>query len=729
MSKNGMATYDATVNYVNLTHLPTPKREYTVNFERLTGGLNLYAPDYRLKTNESPDMENMVWKNGTLCSRYGQNYVYVPETLEHSTEHSCFSELFWGNAFFHFGSKLYYAEPAAHIEREDFHELCDLASAEYAGLDYAPNRGSWLRYGDNLYFKAPGVFVEIEFTGSGFGAHNVATNAYTPITYINANWQNGSGDSYQPENRLSAKKTIWYNAGTEEKTQTFTGDGSQSDFVITEPDFVYITDVTVNGMSVGNWDISGTTLHFYDSPNTWTVENGDMHVVSVPPEDAVIVVTMQCAVKTYYLPVKDSHTQIIEITVDGTATTAYTFDSTTGLITFTSAPPVTVPFSNNTVRVTYSLANDDAYNSIMDCPYAIVFGGNQNICMVVGGCTAQPNAFFWNGNNIAMDVSYWPMEQYNLGGDTEDAITGFGRQQGQLVVFKNRSVGKVSMQFTEVANNTNSTARTYIEMDYTQINSKIGCDLPWTIQLIDNNLVFCNTEQGVHYIKDSSAAYENNIIQISTKVNGDNGRVGLLQRIRDAEIVSSFDDERRYWLIAGDKVFCWDYELSEAKDPSWFYLSGIEAPALFMDVDTIYHIDSYARVVVFDNSYADFGGDFERRYQFATQYFGSYDRLKTVTRAIFTLRADTDFRIKVTYKNDYEIRDDLTQIEHYGWRLVPMNLNWYNLSVEPFAHVAIRKPGCRHVRHFATVLTCTGAGFDMPLLSAQVMYKFEGRDR
>lgn len=734
-----MATYDRPVNYVNLTRLPTPKHEYTINFERLTGGLNLYAPDYRLKPNESPDMENMLWKNGTLCSRYGQNYAFKDDerVTEHSLFHSCFSELFCDRAFFHFGSKLYYAEPSAHIDpEEDFHELCNLGSNDYAGSGYAPNRGSWLRYGDNLYFKAPGVFVEIRYTGGNplFMASNVATNAYTPITYVNANWQSGSGDSYQPENRLSAKKTIWYNAGTEEKVETFSGDGTTTDFTITTPDFVYVTDITVDGMSVGNWDVSGTTIHFYNSPNTWTVENGDMHMVNAPPAGTDnIVVTMQCAVKTYYLPVKDPATpatlSIDSITVDGTATTAYTFDPATGLITFTSAPPVTQPLTNNTVRVTYRFPNTDAYNSIMDCPYAIVYGGNQNICMVVGGCNAQPNAFFWNGNNIAMDVSYWPMEQYNLGGDTEDAITGFGRQQGQLVVFKNRSVGKVSMQFTEVANNTNSTARTYIEMDYVQINSKIGCDLPWTIQLIDNNLVFCNTEQGVHYIKDSSSAYENNIVQISTKVNGDNGRVGLLQRIRDAEIVSSFDDERRYWLIAGDKVFCWDYELSEAKDPSWFYLSGIDAPALFMDVDTIYHIDSYARVVVFDNSYADFKEDFERRYQFATQYFGSYDRLKTVTRAIFTLRADTDFQIKVTYKNDYEVRDDQTWIEHFGWRLVPMNLNWYNLSVEPFAHVAIRKPGCRHVRHFATVLTCTGAGFDMPLLSAQVMYKFEGRDR
>jgi len=321
------------------------------------------------------------------------------------------------------------------------------------------------------------------------------------------------------------------------------------------------------------------------------------------------------------------------------------------------------------------------------------------------------------------------MEQFNLGGDTEDAITGFGRQQGHLVVFKNRSVGKVSMDFTTVDSNSETTARTYIEMDYTQINSKIGCDLPWSIQLIDNNLVFCNSQQGVHYIKDSSAAYENNIVQISTKVNGDNGRVGLLQRIRDASIVSSFDDERRYWLIADDKVYCWDYDISDANDPSWFYLSGIDGSTMCKVAETVYELTNIGRIAVFDNSYADFDEGFERRYQFATQYFGSYDRLKTVTRAIYTFRADTDFRIKVTYKNDYEVRDDLTSIDHVGWRLVPRNLRYYSLSVEPFAHVAVRKPGCRHVRHFATVLTCTGVGFDMPILSAQVMYKFEGRDR
>jgi hypothetical protein len=212
-------------------------------------------------------------------------------------------------------------------------------------------------------------------------------------------------------------------------------------------------------------------------------------------------------------------------------------------------------------------------------------------------------------------------------------------------------------------------------------------------------------------------------------VNGDNGRVGLLQRIREASRVSSFDDEKRYWLIADDKVFCWDYELSDQKDPSWFYLTGVDAPAMFMDVDTIYHVDSYGRVVVFNNHYADFDEGFIRRYQFATQYMGTYDRLKTVTTAIFVLRPDTDFNVTVTYKTDYERRDDLTNIVCRSWRLAPRNLAWRNLNVVPFAYTARRRPGCRHVRHFAAVLTCSEANYDMPILSAQVMYKYEGRDR
>lgn len=719
MSKNGMPTFRGNSDYVNLTRLPTPKTEYVVNFERLTGGLNLYAPDYRLKVNESPDMENMLWKNGTLCSRYGQSYVTEQTGL--GTGISCTQELYWDNAFFHIGNKIYYGEPGSDMELT---ELCDLSDYWHgrSGETYSPQRGTFLRYGDDLFYKAPGLFVRIHYNGSGFEASDVADTAFVPTVFLNADWRTGSGDSYQPVNRLTSERTLSFNAGTDEKIQTFTGDGTHTTFEITLTDFVYVTDVAINGASYGNWAV------------TWSGSTAILNLYMAPPNNAPIMVRCQCAVHDYQLPDKGSNVHVTKVVVDGAElSSGWSFTDSTGVVNFTNAPPVTQPLSDNTVQITYTVSDTNAtdfFNSVMDCPYAAVYGGAQNLCMVMGGCRAQPNAFFWNGNNIAMDVSYWPAEQYNLGGDTEDTITGFGKQQGMLIVFKNRSVGKVSMQFTTTdMSSSDRVKRTMIEMDYTNINSLIGCDLPWSIQLIENNLVFCNTQQGVHFIRDSSAAYENNIICVSVKVNGGNGRVGLLDHVRGADIVCSFDDNHRYWLIADGKVFCWDYELSKQDDPSWFYLSGVNAVAMFLDVDTIYHLNAAGRVTVFDRSFADYGAGFERRYAFATQYFRSYERLKTVTHAIFTLRTDTDCDARITYHTDYEKRDDLTNISYRVWRLAPRDLSRRDLYVMPFAYVARRRPGCKHIRHFSMTLTCDTAGYDMPLLSAQVMYKYEGRDR
>lgn len=69
------------------------------------------------------------------------------------------------------------------------------------------------------------------------------------------------------------------------------------------------------------------------------------------------------------------------------------------------------------MEICYRKENPDAYNSIMDCAYAAVFGGNRDLCVVLGGCPAQPNAYFWSGNTpLAMDPTYFPMSHYNLAG-------------------------------------------------------------------------------------------------------------------------------------------------------------------------------------------------------------------------------------------------------------------------------------------------------------------------
>lgn len=626
---------------INMQYMPAPNRERSMNYGNLAGGLNIWELDYRLRSNESPDMKNLVWKDGCLNSRNGQ--VWVDDT-DRETGYAAYDTWFHGAIFFHAGTGIYWIDPTA---------TTPTATAVYTN-EGLTERGTFFLYDTKLYYKAPGFYVQITYENDSFTAADVV--GFVPTTYINCSPSNGAGTAYQPENFISSDNTLEYNA-----------------------------------------------------------ESG---------------------VRAYHLPV--IATEIVKITVDGTETTAYTYNASTGVVTFNTAPPVTNPPTNNTVHITYRLANETAMNNIMDCPYAAVYGGTGSLCIVMGGSLTQPNAYFWNGNNAAMDASYWPMTQYQLAGDSSDPITGFGRQQSYLVIFKKRTVGRtmISTQYVSAGNVTfgveDTSGRLTIDLPYIQINDKIGCDLPWSIQLIENNLVWCNTEQGVHYLKDSSSAYENNIVCLSKKVNGSNTRHGLLDAMRTAnpETVCSCDDTRKYWIVADGKVWAWDYSLSEYKDPSWFYFTNINAVAFIVKEEDVWHVDTKGRITHFERTFADYNGAaIEKVYQFATQYFGTYDHLKNVNSVIITMRSDTNGTTKLQYITDYERRYDLTELKVRHWLLSPRNLSYRSLAGRGFAEVIRRRPMCRRVRHYTMRLENNMAGEDLSIVSAEVFFNLQGKDR
>lgn len=633
---------------LNMQYMPAPNREYSMAFGNLAGGLNIWELDYRLRANESPDMRNLVWKDGCLNSRDGQVWVY--DTIR-SPGVTAYDSLFHGYVFFHAGTSVYKCAP----------DGSDDPVAVYTNAAMT-ERGTFFLYDTRLYYKAPGVYVQIEYSNDSFTAADVV--GYVPTTYINCSPSNGAGTEYQPENFISSKKKLEYNA-----------------------------------------------------------ESG---------------------VTAYHLPV--IATSIAEITVDGATLvegTDFTYDSTTGVVTFNTAPPVTVPPTNNTVHITYVLENTVAMNNIMDCPYAAVYGGTGSLCVVMGGSTTQPNAYFWNGNNVAMDATYWPMTQYQLAGDSSDPITGFGKQQSYLVVFKKHTVGRTMISTQYVSSGditfgiTNDSGRLTIDLPYVQINDKIGCDLPWTIQLIENNLVWCNTEQGVHILKDSSAAYENNVVCLSRKVNGSKTKHGLLDDVREGDParICSCDDTRKYWVVVDGHAWLWDYSLSEYKDPSWFFFTNINAVAFLVYNEDVWHVDGQGRLTHFERTFADYGTDEENAaaidkvYQFATQFFGSYDHLKNVNSIIIAMRSDTNGTTTLQYITDYERRYDLTPLKVRHWLLSPRNLSYRSLAGRGFAEVFRRRPMCRRVRHYTMRLENNAIGEDLSVVSAQIFYNFQGKDR
>ena len=779
---------------ISLSSMPNQHATKMVDFPRLDGGLNLWEMDYRLDRNQSPEMKNLWWQDGVLQCRDGQRYIYKPDT-DLGTGYTCTSDLFWDHAFFHIGTKLYYMDPS--VETPAMTELVD---------GVPENRGTFFRYNDGLFYKNRGAFIKVKYDPDEtpmFSASHVEDNAYTPIILMNARPSTGSGDTYQPENRLSPKKTVQYNAAEDQQMITKNGDGSTKVFDLGKTaaadQLTRVTDVYYGSTLVN------TGLYTTD------VSTGRVTFTTAPPSDTIITFVAKFGVVTYQLPVKLQDTEEKEevLTGDGTTTEftlatekvrsvdkvligevetasdGYTFDKDTAKLTFSTAPAadseikltltvvtlegsvtevkvdgkiqtagtdyavglekgqvifvkapkVSDPPVNNTVEITYSKANEDAMNAIMDCPYAIVYGGSQDVCIVLGGCGKQPNAFFWNGNDsVGMNEAYWPMSFYNLAGDSEDGITGFGKQYGTLVIFKERSLGKSAYSVEDVDD------RDSISLTYTAINAKIGCDLPWTIQLIENNLVFCNTEGGVHIVRDSTSALENNIECLSRNVNGTDQRHGLLYDIKNAKVVTSFDDGNHYWVVSNGHAYLWDYLLSAWKDPSWFYFTNINSVSFLRTVDKSYHLDSKGRVTVFERTFLDYSGEtddngkeikggIEKVYQFPPQFFDSYDRLKDILYCIFTLRADTDSLTNVQYMSDYETRKDMSPLAVVSWRLYPRNLAMRSLQPPRFAHVARRNPCCRHVRHFSIRLENNEPAQDLAIISAQIYFRFLGRDR
>ena len=615
---------------VKLSSMPNANKEYVVNFPRLDGGLNTWELDYRLNANESPEMLNLWWKDGALCSRDGQVYA---SSQQLGTGWSAYESLYYDHAFFHIGSKIFYADLTDTDVQDDELTLQELSNG------VPENGGTWFRYGDKLFYKNRGGYYAISYASGAFSCTEV--EAYTPVILINADPATAAGDEYQGENRLSGQKTVWYSTAA--------------------------------------------------------------------------------GVKEYRLPVQnvESVDRVIVDEEELTEDEGYTVDLAVGIVTFAEEPLHHEPVRVNTVKITYTKANPAAYDSIMDCHRAAVYGGDQNVCIVLGGCRAQPNAYFWCGNHAVMDPGYFPMEQYNLAGDAQDAITGFGKQQNMLVIFKERSIGRAALSTQEMAN-----GRVLLSMDYTAINAGLGCDLPGSIQLVENNLVFANTRNGVCIVRDSSSAYENNITPMSRKV--DNGLLPLLQ---GAETVCSYDDGERYWIAANGSVYCWDYTLSSYSDPVWFYFDNINASAFLSTGRKTLHLDNTGRITAMHRNYRDYDASIRKKYRFAAQYLGSYDRLKDIVGVVFTVKGATDTVIHITYETDYEKRDDLTPVQSTSWRLSPRNLLFRNLSFHKFATVARRKPGCRHVRHFTMALSNNEIGTDMAVISAQIFYRYQGRDR
>lgn len=346
---------------------------------------------------------------------------------------------------------------------------------------------------------------------------------------------------------------------------------------------------------------------------------------------------------TYKLPFDSVDTTTIIVKVGGTTKTAgthYNWTAGSNTVTFTSGNYPATGTNNVEITAYKTVAGNKA--RITGCKFGIPFGGES--ADVYGGSrvflmknAAYPQTYWYSdlGAGQSYGMRYFPDTQYETLTQDADAITTAAKQAGQLIIFKERSLFSVGYEFDG----------TNVYYPVKEFNSVIGCDMPDSVQLIENSLVFANTYGGVYIIINTAGSAEENVKPISGNINGTEKRPGLLQET-NLKAASSIDYERKYWLCVNDKVYLWDYDLAfysqryaePDKRLSWFKFDNIRA-RIWHGGEALYYSDG-AKLVKFIDTCTDFGAAVCAEFKTRAFDFGYPNYLKTITKIYPSLRIE-----------------------------------------------------------------------------------------
>ena len=168
----------------------------------------------------------------------------------------------------------------------------------------------------------------------------------------------------------------------------------------------------------------------------------------------------------------------------------------------------------------------------------------------------EKSLVLWSGLD---DPLYFPENCYAYVGNSNQAVTGFGRQNDTLVIFKERET-----YYTQYMRNSDITAQNLIDqsvVDYAassvyfpmiQLHPNIGCDLPDTVQLCRNRLVWACSDGNVYTLMSEDQYSERNIYCISDmikrKLKNETGKA------------YSADWNGHYMLFYGSHIYVMNYE-------------------------------------------------------------------------------------------------------------------------------------------------------------------------
>lgn len=359
----------------------------------------------------------------------------------------------------------------------------------------------------------------------------------------------------------------------------------------------------------------------------------------------------------YTLTDGDLDATAVTCTVDGTVKTEgtdFTVNRTTGVVTFNQAP---ASGTNNVHITAYKTVQDDI-DTILNCKYAIPFGGQNDNRLFVGG--NGTGNFYWTGISASgIDASYFAYNNYNVIGNPDEDITGFAKHHEVLTIHKES--GEIYGE-TYVFDGAKGIFSTY------SIATKNGCDCPDTIQNIMNSVVWLNSKTGPQILLSTDRTNQRNVMPLGRNINP-----RLLEE-ENLTSATSIDFNGHYWLCVNDKAYLWNYYISPYYDTgnpeenahrlSWWYFDSINASQFITDGAELYYSDRTDGLFVkfhreYDNQqFYDFGKAIKSIYRIPLRDLGGGVHEFDVLKAWIDCRGDTRTAITVTYITSDDLYGD-----------------------------------------------------------------------
>lgn len=720
-----------------------------VKVPALDGGVNYTDMPYAVQDNQLTECKNMWWHNGALRTRPGLEYKErtlegfdiigadgTPMTFNLAQPLSEWETVLINlddnmDGTFEFYAAVYTGDGTfKKLGTNGYGFLVPLTlSADETGRLTVLIVRDEEKY--SAFFSNGEVYLcgYLENTGLWVAA-NVRENCpYAPLIMLNGKGtRDESGEpatSYEGRNRLTGAFRCQFNT-----------DGKSSEFYLPQTALTHYAGETIHvSLWVQNQD---------DKSDIYEME---FNLPPISEESEVTYTYDKKGIDARYLGMRYDTTGAVSIDY---CELICMLDYKTGLLSFTcnqkttdgnllyskDAPlPQVIGMETNNLEVTAWSTDMDTQRTVTAMTAATWFGGNRSGVeggsrLFVAGNPSDKALVCWSDLNNPL---YFPENNFAYVGDPSQAVTGFGKQEDRLIIFKEReiySVEYVAGNYTQedlAAGRVVDVTAVSATFPVTPVHSTVGCDCPGTIRLVNNKLVWLCSNGHVYTLTSINQYSETNVRDISLLVQRE------LQKHTVEELKAAVAGEYMgYYLLAvGNRIYMMNAECGAFASVS-YYSSKERAqraiPWYVWELDTTWKVlgivsngESLSiectggHIVV--NGADDNGEPIPCSFTTKAFDFGQDDKRKAVTQLYLGATAASPLKMRLSYITDRFTAEDAAILEGEG--------DPENMTAETYKVYRVT-PNVHRVGLFGLRVDCDGA---MAVTGLTIKYKNEGVTR